>query len=146
MQKLLLLSAIFVLSSGCVKQQVHQQRHRSNETFSKFSQTAAELFEQTSQFLAYDKGYDLMIQEPARGIIVTDWVSLQPNLRSRLTIRVNRDVEGSILTIHRMIQSLQNNEQWIEEASDGRYESALLQEIRERLVSAQRQPQHKSQK
>lgn len=146
MQKLLLLSAIFVLSSGCVKQPVQQQKHRSNETFSKFSQTAAEVFEQTSQFLAYDKGYDLIIQEPARGFIVTDWVSPEPNLRSRLTIRVNRDVDGSILSIHRMIQSLQPDQHWSEEASDGRYEAALLQEIQERLKSAQRQPQQRFQK
>lgn len=73
----------------------------------------ADLFEEVSQFLQWERGYSVPIADPSRGLIVTGWMMEDNFVRHRLSLRINQDVQGSLLTAHANVQEFVQG-QWVE--------------------------------
>jgi len=118
--------------ASCVNGEA-QLRPPSKITYLRSTLAPALLFEKTKNFLIYYKGYNLDITDMPRGLIVSEWMSDEVNKRSRLTIRINADVEGSLLTTHFVEEVLSPNQQWLDIPSPGDREAKLVAELQEHL-------------
>lgn len=96
-----------------------------------------QLHEETAKFLQWDQGYNLMVSDPRRGLIVTDWVQDSPYSRHRLSLRINHDVAGSLLTAHASFQDFQGG-RWQEAALGPPLEKAFIEELTQYLRSFRR--------
>jgi len=131
-----LLQTSFALSflglSACSTKAVATFDNEGPKTYLRSQLTIPQLVEETSTFLEYYKGYNLGIKDLQRGLIVTDWVASTFSQRHRVSIRVNRDVDGSLLTAHWELQVLQEG-RWYEEPSLGHFEADLIAELDQHL-------------
>lgn len=134
-------SLVFVLGMvgmGCAsKSSLSKKTFREDQSYLRSELVPAFLLEETEKFLQWQKGYNLRVQDPMRGLIVTDWVEDSPISRHQLTIRVNRDIEGSILTAHVVRQEFAG-QVWREAPTIQGMEEGLIRELNGYLAESSR--------
>lgn len=126
-----ILSLAFLLSA-CVSGKA-QLRPPPKITYLRSTLPPTQLFDQTRNFLIYYKGFNLDVSDSVRGLMVSDWMNDEINQRSRLTIRINSDVGGSLLTTHFVEEVADLTQNWIDLPSSGDKEAALVAELQEYL-------------
>lgn len=82
----------------------------------------------SQQYLEWNKGIDIQIHDPQRGMIVTTWTSASPNERYRVTLRATQDSQGTVLSSHTEYQLLEASD-WKDLPSPSEWESHLLAEL-----------------
>lgn len=123
---------------ACV-QETKQVNLDKPKTFLKTELVAGKVFQKAANFLEYYKGYSIPVKDASRGLLVSGWVNDSPFQRHRITMRVDRDVQGSILSAHMLIQTTRDGQRWTEELSAGWREAQLIQEIEGHLKSSSKQ-------
>jgi uncharacterized lipoprotein len=91
-------------------------------------------FEETQKFLEWQKGYNIQVKDSVRGIMVTDWIEENPLSRHQFTIRVNRDVDGSIVTVHLNLEQFESN-RWRSVIAAPQWENKMISELRNYLMA-----------
>ncbi|PIR22725.1 MAG: hypothetical protein COV44_06110 [Deltaproteobacteria bacterium CG11_big_fil_rev_8_21_14_0_20_45_16] len=135
------LSVIFLLSCSGAGKNKEEFANKELKTYMQSTLAPLDLLNRTIQYLEYYRAYNLSIRDGARGLIVTEWVDDSVAERHRVTIRVNEDIQGSILTAHFERQSSEDGHSWKEEASGRQAESHLIAELETYLKSSAPQPQ-----
>jgi len=92
-----------------------------------------DLTQKTGNFLELYKGYNLSVRDLQEGLLVSDWVEDSLNQRHRVTVRINQDLKGSMLTVHFEIQQTSDGQHWMEVPSNGLLESQMITELKEQL-------------
>lgn len=90
--------------------------------------------EETQKFLEWQKGYNIQVKDSVRGIMVTDWIEENPLSRHQFTIRVNRDVAGSIVTVHLNLEQFESN-RWRSVIAAPQWENKMISELRNYLMA-----------
>jgi len=89
---------------------------------------------ETQKFLEWQKGYNIKVQDAARGLLVTDWMEDSPVSRHQFTIRVNRDLEGALLTAHAVVEQFEGA-QWRSVIAAPQWENRMVRELQAYLDS-----------
>jgi hypothetical protein len=121
------------LSLGACASKQSSSWKSSPKTFFRVTVSTKTAFEQTAHFLEWVKGYEIRIKDPERGLMVTDWASINPLEKYQLTVRIEKDVEGaSIVSVHRQGQFF-DSDQWKEAPTNPSHDAEIIKEIREHL-------------
>jgi len=86
------------------------------------------LVEETQKFLEWQKGYNIKVHDSARGLLVTDWMDDSPISRHQFMIRVDRDVEGALLTAHVVMEQFEGS-QWRPVIAAPQWENRMVREL-----------------
>jgi hypothetical protein len=127
-----LLGLLFVFSACTKSPEIVEGSAR--KTYLESQLTPQELFLHAEQYIQWVLGYNLQVREESRGIMVTDWVMDDPQLRHQLTIRVNQGAQSpSLLTAHFVVQERLPNNEWNELPSGGYPEEDFVVELEEQV-------------
>ncbi len=130
-QSLIVISLSYIL--GCASRAPNPEAMDAHTTI-KSAMAPALLVDETQKYLEWQKGYNIRVREPALGILVTEWMEDSPLSRHQFSIRVNRDIEGSLLTAHVVVEQF-DGQQWKQVLAAPQWEANMIHGLRTYLES-----------
>ena len=127
MKGLILSSGFFLSLSACVTHKDFETE-KPAKTYLQSELNPSAVLILSEQFLEWQKGYPLKVKDQERGLLVTEWIQEELDLRQRVTVRVTQDAQGSLLSGHIETEEA-NGGQWIALPSDPRREERLIKEL-----------------
>lgn len=126
--RLVILAFLGISLAACAQKQSAPAKLAKTESIYRSGLPSQNLFFETKKFLQWSKGYNLSYSDPRRGLMVTDWMNEDSFQRHRLSLRINRDVKGSILTAHTNVQQYRGG-RWVETQIMRGAEDAFIHEL-----------------
>jgi len=113
--------------TGCATKQ--STKSMASKTVIHSPMAPVTVVEETQKFLEWQKGYNIKVRDIARGLLVTDWMEDSPISRHQFMIRVNRDLEGALLTAHVVVEQFSGT-QWQSVVAAPQWENRMVHELK----------------